>query len=124
MERPLSPHLQIYKLPLAAILSIVHRVTGAYLYFGLVLVVWWYYCAVFSSSFFLFSYVTTFIQSFFGKVLLCTWVFSFFFHIVSGIRHLVWDLGIGLSLNSTRVTNLVVIFLSLIFTFIAIMAIL
>ena len=90
-KRPISPHLQVYKLPLTGIVSITHRMTGVMLSAGLVLFVYIIY-AVFGGS-------TTYaaMQSFAGlwpiKVVYWGFVYALFFHLCHGVRHLIWDIG-------------------------------
>ncbi len=91
MNRPLSPHLQIYRLPLTAITSIVHRATGVAAAVGMIyLVIWLMGIAEGASAF---QDTQSFLESGFGRVLLFFWTFALFFHFVHGIRHLVWDAG-------------------------------
>ncbi|MGH8551188.1 MAG: succinate dehydrogenase, cytochrome b556 subunit [Methylococcales bacterium] len=91
ISRPLSPHLQIYRLPLTAILSITHRATGVVITLGMIyLVVWLMGIAEGASAF---QNTQAFLDSGFGLLLLFLWTFALFFHFVHGIRHLIWDTG-------------------------------
>ena len=91
MNRPLSPHLQIYRLPLTAIVSITHRATGVALAFGMIyLVIWLMGIAAGPEQF---SETQAFIESILGRMLLFFFSFALFFHFVHGIRHLFWDAG-------------------------------
>ncbi|MEE2766927.1 MAG: succinate dehydrogenase, cytochrome b556 subunit [Pseudomonadota bacterium] len=91
INRPLSPHLQIYRLPLTAMISIAHRATGVAITVGMVyLVVWLMGIADGARAF---SATQAFLDSGFGRLLLFLWSFALFFHFVHGIRHLVWDVG-------------------------------
>ncbi len=106
-KRPMSPHLQIYKLPLTAVLSILHRGTGAALGLGGLLIVWVIACAAtgeasFASAQWVFS-------SFFGRLVLFGFTAALYYHFCNGIRHLMWDAGRGLDLESTRKSGHVVI---------------
>ncbi len=94
--RPLSPHLQVYKLPLPALLSITHRLTGVLLSLGMLVFVLWL-LALSSSPQAIFSF-HHFFQQWYGQVLLFAWVFAFFYHFCNGVRHLFWDVGKGLSM--------------------------
>jgi succinate dehydrogenase / fumarate reductase, cytochrome b subunit len=87
IERPLSPHLQIYRWTLTMALSIVHRATGIALYFGTLLLAWWLISAASGPT--AYSNVQAFTSSFLGY----TW--ALMHHLLSGLRHLVWDLGYG-----------------------------
>lgn len=90
-NRPLSPHLQVYRLPLTGLVSITHRATGVFLTLGtLVLVCWLMGAASGAESF---AAVQGFISSGFGLLILFGWTFSLFFHLCHGVRHLIWDAG-------------------------------
>ncbi|MGH8477572.1 MAG: succinate dehydrogenase, cytochrome b556 subunit [Methylococcales bacterium] len=92
VSRPLSPHLQIYRLPLTALLSITHRLTGVVISLGMIyLVVWLMGIAEGASAF---QNTQAFLDSGFGRLLLFFWTFALFFHFVHGIRHLIWDTGL------------------------------
>jgi succinate dehydrogenase / fumarate reductase cytochrome b subunit len=95
--RPLSPHLQIYRWQLTSVLSILHRLTGLYLAAGLAGISLGLYLLAFAPRGFV-SY-QHFLASPFGLVLLVTWSWSFFYHLLNGVRHLFWDLGRGLDLK-------------------------
>ena len=88
-ERPLSPHLQVYRLPLTAILSISHRATGVFLSFGAILWAWFLMSAAQGEA--QYAAAQGWLDSFLGHLLLWAWIYSLFFHLCHGIRHLVWD---------------------------------
>jgi succinate dehydrogenase / fumarate reductase cytochrome b subunit len=89
--RPLSPHLTIYRWPITMTLSILHRMTGVALAVGLIAFVFWLEAIAFDAvSYDLFSEI---MQSVIGQIALLGWLFSFFFHLSNGIRHLIWDTG-------------------------------
>jgi succinate dehydrogenase cytochrome b subunit len=92
--RPLSPHLQIYKPMLTMMMSIVHRITGAALYFGFVLLAWWLIAAASGPN----AYGTfeTFIGSLIGRLILFGYTWALIHHMLGGIRHLIWDTLHGL----------------------------
>ena len=92
ISRPLSPHLQIYRLTLTMLMSIVHRITGFGLYFGMILVAWWFIAAAGPNGYARFQW---FIGSWIGLLMLFGWTFCLFFHLCNGIRHMAWDLGLG-----------------------------
>ena len=94
IERPLSPHLQIYRLTLTMAMSIAHRVTGVALYFGTLLLVWWLVTAASSAR--QYDIVNGFFSSWIGRVVLFGYTFALMHHLVGGIRHLIWDTGHGL----------------------------
>lgn len=87
--RPLSPHLQIYKPMLTMMMSIVHRITGAALYFGMLLLAWWLIAAASGPN----AYATfqAFIGSLIGQVILFGYTWALVHHMFGGIRHLIWD---------------------------------
>jgi len=93
IERPLSPHLQTYKWTLTMAMSIVHRATGVALYVGTILLAWWLMAAAAGPS----AYATfqDFISSFIGRLIVFGYTWALIHHLLSGIRHLVWDLGYG-----------------------------
>ncbi len=92
-ERPLSPHLSIYRWPITMTLSILHRGTGLAMAVGfLVLAAWLVSAAAGTVEY---EEFTALISSPFGRLLLIGWTFAFFYHLANGIRHLVWDAGHG-----------------------------
>lgn len=95
--RPLSPHLQVYRLPLVAILSITHRITGVGNSIGLLLMTAWLVSAASGPE--AYEGMMAFLGSFFGRFLLFCWTLSVFYHLCNGIRHLLWDVGYGLDLR-------------------------
>lgn len=105
--RPLSPHLQVYRLPLAAKLSISHRFTGVALTIGTLLLAYWLAAAAYGPE--SYARAQAFIGSWFGILLLLGWSFSLFFHLANGIRHLVWDAGFGFEKPEYRQSNLIVL---------------
>jgi succinate dehydrogenase / fumarate reductase, cytochrome b subunit len=116
-QRPLSPHLQIYKWQLTSVLSIIHRGTGLALAVGTFFLVWWLFAAAFSPSWF--GLAEAFWYSWLGRLLLLGWTFSFFFHLCNGIRHLFWDSGWGFDLKTTYLTGWIVVSASIFLTLIA-----
>ena len=120
-KRPLSPHLGIYRLQLTSGLSILHRITGAYLYVGMVMLAW----AIFSLVYFpyLLENVNNIINSniyisMIFKLMLFTWTFALFYHQLNGIRHLFWDAGKGFDLNISYISGRLVLVLTLLLTII------
>ena len=95
-NRPLSPHLQVYRPQLTSMLSIFHRVTGVALAVGTLLLVYWLAAAAGGAE----SYAVAqgFIGSIFGQLLLFGWTVALFYHLSNGIRHLFWDAGYGFEL--------------------------
>jgi succinate dehydrogenase / fumarate reductase cytochrome b subunit len=95
--RPLSPHLQIYKPMLTMTMSIMHRITGVGLYFGIVLLVWWLTAASISDSYF--DFVQGFFGHWFGRLVLFGFSWALIHHALGGLRHLLWDTGRGYDLK-------------------------
>ena len=113
-NNPLSPHLQIYKWQISSLLSIAHRIVWVINILAITLICIWALSLLLGES----SYEITqiFLRSFFGKftmVFLC-WTFSF--HILNEIRHLIWDLGYGFDLNVTKITGILAFFGSFVLT--------
>jgi succinate dehydrogenase / fumarate reductase cytochrome b subunit len=95
--RPLSPHLQIYRPMLTMMMSIMHRITGLGLYFGIILLVWWLTAASISDSYF--DFVQGFFGHWFGRLVLFGFTWVLIHHALGGLRHLLWDTGRGFDLN-------------------------
>ena len=93
IERPLSPHLQIYRPMLTMTMSIVHRVTGAALYFGTVILAVWLIAA--ASGKVSFDVAQAVLGSFLGRIVLFGYTWALLHHMLGGIRHLIWDTGRG-----------------------------
>ena len=100
-NRPLSPHLQIYKPMLTMMMSIFHRLTGAALYFGTLLLAWWLIAAATGPDYF--NFVNDFLGSVLGRLLLFGFSWALFHHMLGGIRHLVWDTGRGFELGTVEI---------------------
>ncbi len=92
--RPLSPHLQVYRMTTTMLMSIVHRITGVALYFGALLVVWWLVAAASGPE--AFATAQAFFGSWFGRLVLFGYTWALFHHMLGGVRHLIWDTGAGL----------------------------
>jgi succinate dehydrogenase / fumarate reductase cytochrome b subunit len=93
VERPLSPHLQVYRLTMTMAMSIVHRITGASLYFGTLLFLWWLLSASSPRNF---ETVSSFFGSWFGRLILFGYTWALLHHMLGGVRHLIWDTGRGM----------------------------
>ena len=92
-ERPLSPHLQIYRWYFTMALSIAHRITGVGLALGLVLFTWWLLALASGPE--AFATVHGIMVSWFGRLILFLYTLTLFYHMANGIRHLAWDFGYG-----------------------------
>ena len=111
---PLSPHLQIYKPQLTSLLSITHRGTGVLLALGLLLLPYWLLSIAAGPK--VYDALLIHFSAWYGKLLLLGLLFSLYYHLCNGIRHLGWDLGRGLDLATTYVTGYIVVFLSVLLT--------
>ena len=115
-KNPLSPHLQIYRWHISSLLSITHRIAGVINLLSLILIFFWLVALSFGkNNYELFLLI---INSFFGKFILVGFTWSMIFHLLSGIRHLAWDLGYGFKIKTANISGIVVIFSSLILTII------
>ncbi|AWD21554.1 succinate dehydrogenase, cytochrome b556 subunit [Fuscovulum blasticum] len=94
VERPLSPHLQIYRWQLPMITSILTRITGHALIFGGLMVYWWLFCAAVSDEYFQIANAVA--TSWFGDIVLTGSLWAVWYHYLAGLRHLVFDAGHGL----------------------------
>ena len=97
-DRPISPHLQIYRWYLTMMLSILHRATGVVLSIGLILLTWW--LVALASGPDAFEPVRWLVDSWFGGLVLFVYTYVAFHHCLSGIRHLAWDAGYGFELRA------------------------
>lgn len=99
-ERPLSPHLQIYRPSILMVMSIVHRITGGALYFGTLILAWWLVAAASGPE----AYATFqwFAGSILGILVLFGYTWALIHHMLGGIRHFIWDTGRGLDVPTAR----------------------
>ena len=112
--RPLSPHLQVYRLPLAAVLSITHRITGVGLTLGMLVLTWWLTSAAYGPD--AYDQAMTYIASPLGLLVLLGFSLALFFHLSNGIRHLLWDAGHNFEIGATKRGNVFVIISTLVLT--------
>jgi len=92
--RPLSPHLQVYKLSLTMAMSIIHRLSGIGLYLGMILIAWWLAAAAAGPAYL--DVVYWAFGTWLGQLVLIGFTWALFHHMLSGIRHFIWDTGAGL----------------------------
>jgi len=90
-NRPLSPHLQVYRLPLTGLVSITHRMTGVFLSMGLVLFVYVLFAIAAGEG--AYGAMQSFMAFWLFKLVYWGFIYALFFHLVHGIRHLIWDTG-------------------------------
>lgn len=113
-DRPLSPHLQIYRLPMLAWLSILHRMTGVFLSMAVILFpVWLWMIAAGEDSY---ACVHAILNAWYGQLFLFAISFSLIYHALNGIRHLVWDMGLNLEVSAAEKSGYLVIVLTLLLT--------
>ena len=115
-KNPLSPHLQIYRWQISSLVSITHRITGIFNLLGLIFICIWISSVGISENFF--EYFSIFLKSFLGKFILIGFTWSISYHLLSGVRHLFWDLGYGYEIKTANISGTIVIFGSLILTFV------
>jgi succinate dehydrogenase / fumarate reductase cytochrome b subunit len=116
-ERPLSPHLQIYKVELPMLLSGLHRITGIALSVGSILLVAWISSAVYSAE--AFASMNRFLGGYIGQFVLFGWTFSLIYHSVSGVRHLIWDSGRLLEVRQIYSSSKIVLTIAIVLTLLA-----
>ena len=106
-NRPLSPHLQIYRPQLGSITSILTRITGNALLLGALLVVWWFLAAAISAEYFAFADAV--LRSWFGDLVLLGSLWALWYHLLAGIRHLIWDNAAMLDLPRAQMLGWMVV---------------
>jgi len=109
-ERPLSPHLQVYRPQITSVLSILHRITGAALAAGTLLLVYWLVAIAGGPD--TYDAAQSVIGSIIGRLLLFAWSWALFYHLTNGIRHLFWDAGIGFELRTVTISGWTAVILS------------
>ena len=115
-KNPLSPHIQIYRWHVSSLLSITHRIAGIVNLLSLILIFFWFIIlSLGESNYELFLLM---MNSFFGKFILIGFSWSMVFHILSGLRHLAWDLGYGFEIKTANISGVIVIIFSFVLTII------
>jgi len=120
-NRPLSPHIAVYRWQLSMLTSMTHRITGVGLTLGAILVVWWFLAASTSAEYF--ATADAVLTSWFGSLILTGSLWALCFHFLNGIRHLVWDTGRGLELATTQKTGIAVLAGSVVLTILTLLVI-
>ncbi len=113
-NRPLSPHLTIYRPQLTSMTSILTRITGNALIVGALLVVWWFIAAATGEA--AFNRANAVITSWFGDLVMLGSVFAIWYHTLAGIRHLIWDTGRMLEIEKAELAGQVIIIVSVLLT--------
>jgi succinate dehydrogenase / fumarate reductase, cytochrome b subunit len=106
-QRPLSPHLGIYRFAYTMALSIAHRIAGVWMAAGLCVLVYWLMSA--ADGELSYERATTVLSGWFFRLLLLGWLAAFCYHMLNGLRHLLWDAGIGLEKLQARRSALLVL---------------
>lgn len=119
-NRPLSPHLQVYRPQITSVLSILHRVTGVALVVGTLLLTWWLAAAAYGPE--EFTTIQGFLGSWIGHLLMWAFAFALFYHLCNGVRHLVWDFGWGFEIPSVRQSGLLMLAATVVLWLIALIA--
>ena len=115
-KNPLSPHLQIYRWHISSLLSITHRISGVINLLSLILIFFWLLVLSFDQS--IYKLFLLMANSFFGKFILIGFTWSMTFHVLSGIIHLICDLGYGFEIKTAKISGIIVIISSFILTII------
>ncbi|MBL1147834.1 MAG: succinate dehydrogenase, cytochrome b556 subunit [Pseudomonadota bacterium] len=113
-KRPLSPHLQIYRPQITSVLSIMHRITGVGLTFGLLLMAWGLWALAHGPS--AYEGFRDCATSPLGKLVLIGFVLSLSYHMLNGVRHLFWDAGLGFKMEAVRASGWAVVIFSFLMT--------
>ncbi|HOT81823.1 MAG: succinate dehydrogenase, cytochrome b556 subunit [Defluviicoccus sp.] len=119
-ERPLSPHIQIYRPQITSGLSIFHRITGVALTLGTLLLTWWLVSAAYGPE--AFATAQAFLGSFIGQLVLWGFTFAVFYHLANGVRHLLWDFGWGFELEQLRFSGIVMLAFAAVATLVTLIA--
>ena len=115
-KKPLSPHIQIYRWHISSLVSISHRITGIINIIAITLICLWSSLLLLGET--NYQIINLILSSFIGKFFILAVTWSFSFQVLSEIRHLIMDLGYGFELKTTKISGLIVIFGSIIFTII------
>ena len=113
-NRPLSPHLTVYRPQLTSMSSILTRITGVSLLLGGLLVVWWFLAAATSPQYF--EIADEFVTSWFGDLIMTLSLWALWYHALAGLRHLYWDTGRGLEVETAEKLGIIIIVLSVVLT--------
>lgn len=114
-NRPLSPHLQIYRPQITSVLSILHRISGVFLSLGIIPLVAWLGAAAAGEE--AYRAMAGMMGSLLGRLMLFGWTLAFFYHFMNGIRHLVWDTGRGFEIPQVVRSGWTVVVLAVALTF-------
>ncbi len=113
-NRPLSPHISIYRPQITSVLSILHRITGVGMSVTAVLIVWWFIAAATGAD--QFAFIDGILTSWVGVMVMVASLWALWFHFFNGIRHLRWDAGVGMGIGESTRSGKIVIALSIVMT--------
>lgn len=113
-QRPLSPHLQIFRPMLTMVMSITHRITGVFLVIGLLPLVYWLVAAATGQE--AYAHAQDLLGSMLGMLILFLWTLAFYYHLGNGIRHLFWDAGYGFEIPTAYKSGKAVIVATIVLT--------
>ena len=116
-DRPLSPHIQIYRPQLTSLMSILHRITGVALVVGTFVLTYWLGAAAYGPG--AYTQAQAFLGSWVGSLLVFFWSVALFYHLCNGIRHLTWDLGYGLERDKVYASGFVVLVITAVLSVLA-----
>ena len=119
-NRPLSPHLQVYRPQLTSILSILHRITGVGLWAGALLMTYWLSSATYGPE--AFDRAQSILGSWFGRLVLLGLSVALYYHLANGIRHLAWDIGWGYEMDKLNFTGWAVVVFTFVMTILTFLA--
>ena len=120
-DRPLSPHLTVYRPQLTSITSILTRITGNALLIAGLLIVWWFLAAATSEAYF--ATVDGFVTSWFGDLIMALSVLGLWYHALAGLRHLIWDQGYGLDVPTAEKLGIACVVGSVVLTVITLLVV-
>ena len=113
-NNPLSPHLQIYKWQISSLLSITHRIVGVINIFAITIICLWTLSLLLGAE--SYELINNFFKSFLGKFVAIGLCWTFSFHILNELRHLLWDMGYGFDLKISKITGVLALAGSFVFT--------
>ena len=119
-DRPLSPHLQVYRPQITSILSILHRITGVGLWAGALLMTYWIASATYGPE--TFAQAQSILGSWFGRLVLLGLTVAMFYHLGHGIRHMAWDIGWGYEMKMLTLTGWALLVFTLVMTLLTFLA--
>ena len=116
-DRPLSPHIGIYRPQITSVLSIVHRITGVVLGAGTLLLTWWLVAAATGDAYY--ALVVDLLSSWLGRLIVLGFTWCLFYHLCNGIRHLFWDAGYGYEISTATKSGWLVVVVATAITLLA-----